>query len=34
VPALLAKSKAWTDYDEAERPLERAMERLDGTPRR
>jgi bifunctional non-homologous end joining protein LigD len=28
VPALLAKSKAWADYCDAERPLESAIRRL------
>jgi len=28
VPALLAKSKAWVDYCDAERPLEGAIRRL------
>jgi bifunctional non-homologous end joining protein LigD len=28
VPALLAKSKAWSDYCDAERPLEAAIRRL------
>ena len=28
VPALLAKSKAWADYCDAERPLEAAIRKL------
>jgi bifunctional non-homologous end joining protein LigD len=28
VPGLLAKSKAWTDYCDAERPLEGAIRKL------
>ena len=31
---LLAKSKAWADYAAAERPLQRAIERLVLPPRR
>lgn len=30
VPGLLAKTKAWADYQEAERPLAQAIERLAG----
>ncbi len=30
VPALLAKTKAWADYDEGERPLDRAIQRFAG----
>jgi bifunctional non-homologous end joining protein LigD len=30
VPALLGKSAAWAEYDEAARPLEDAIRRLDG----
>ena len=30
VPALLAKTKAWADYDEGERPLEPAIQRFAG----
>jgi bifunctional non-homologous end joining protein LigD len=29
VPALMAKSKAWSDYDEAARPLKSAVARLE-----
>jgi bifunctional non-homologous end joining protein LigD len=29
VPALLGKSKAWTEYCDSERPLEEAIKRLD-----
>jgi bifunctional non-homologous end joining protein LigD len=28
VPALLAKSRAWEDYDDSKRPLENAIRRL------
>jgi bifunctional non-homologous end joining protein LigD len=33
-PSLLAKAKPWREYHTAARPLERAIERLTGTPRR
>ena len=32
VPDLLAKTKAWADYQEGERPLQRAIARLGKSP--